>query len=55
MNTPEPCLCGDPYCPRRFPAENRRPPRDPDDAYEEERQREIARAEQEAELRELIS
>lgn len=36
----EPCLCGDPFCPRCFP-QPREEPNDPDEGYEIERQKEI--------------
>jgi hypothetical protein len=32
MNTPEPCLCGDPYCPRCFVQPRKQ--RDPDEVYD---------------------
>lgn len=38
---PEPCLCGDPYCRRCFPFDNRPEPEDEDDAYERHVQRQL--------------
>lgn len=39
----EPCLCGDPECPRCFPFQER-PERDPDDIYDEQVQEEYDEA-----------